>query len=119
LPPDVQVLPVRQLPRDLVDAFEHDDDDFAVTRPRSRSPSCVVDAETAALLEEFRAPRLIIEAVMRRSLETRADPQEMLDAAYPSIERLITTRLLVPVESADAAAIGPTLEKGERHGDYT
>jgi hypothetical protein len=110
---------VDELPRPLAAQLEYEEDDVAVTRPRSRSPSCIVDAETAIPLERFREPQLIIEAVMRRSLETSAGPYELLENTYPVIERLITGRLLVPRESMDSAEIVPSLRPNEHRSGFT
>jgi eukaryotic-like serine/threonine-protein kinase len=105
LPADVLLTPVATLPARISEKFDHEAGDVAITRPRARTPSSIVDPETAALLEQFRRPSLIVEAVIRRSLETRTDPDELLENVYPVLESLILSRLLVPAGSVDADAI--------------
>lgn len=62
LPPDVAIVPVAQLPPELLEQIEHEPGDYSVTRPLTRTTSSIVDAQTAALLECFREPATIVDA---------------------------------------------------------
>ena len=113
LPPDVLLVPARDLPSSVREQVRADDGDFALTRPRARTTSRIVDAQSAALLAHFREPRTIIDAVLAYSRDERADPETMLDDAYPMLERLVHARLLV--SPADASTHGdPVLALGAR-----
>ncbi|MFP5286492.1 MAG: hypothetical protein ACLGI9_12195, partial [Thermoanaerobaculia bacterium] len=78
LPPDVVLAPVADLAEDVRRRLDPNPGDWAVTRPRTRSSSCLIDADAAALLEEFRSPRTITEAVIRFSRAREADPESVL-----------------------------------------
>ncbi|HEY9422342.1 MAG TPA: hypothetical protein VIW92_13070, partial [Thermoanaerobaculia bacterium] len=62
--PDAVLVPVADLPDDVRGRFEHEEGDFALTHPRLRAPSRILDARSAGLLEQFRTPRTIVEAVI-------------------------------------------------------
>ncbi len=113
LPPDVLLVPVAELPEELRLKLRCSEGDYALTRPRSRAASRVVDAQAAVLLDEFRSPTTIVEAVLRYSRAREADPQETLEEAYPLLQTLLDAGLLVPEGDAGAAAIRPSLLPGE------
>ena len=116
--PDVVLVPVADLPEEVRGRFEHEAGDFALTHPRLRAPSRILDAPSAELLEQFRTPRTIVEAVIRYSQEREADPETTLEAAYPLLERLLATGFLVPEGAAGAEGILPLLRPGEVLGAF-
>src|SRR5690349_6501545 len=89
LPPDVVLVPVAELPPEVRDKLRGEEGDFALTRPRARTPSRLVDADAAALLGEFARPATVVEAVIRFSRARGADPEATLEDAYPLLERLL------------------------------
>src|SRR5919198_6385195 len=89
LPEDVLVVPVETLPTSVRDHLEWDPGDHAVTRPRSRTPSKIVDARSASLLQGFRSPRTIVDAVLVLSGETDTAPEPLLEEAYPIVRDFI------------------------------
>ncbi|HEX4965645.1 MAG TPA: lanthionine synthetase LanC family protein [Thermoanaerobaculia bacterium] len=113
LPPDVLLIPVAELTEELRGQLRCEAGDFAVTRPRSRAPSRVVDAEAAELLAEFKSPRTIVEAVLRYSLAHEADPQETLEQAYPLLQGLLSIGFLVTEGDSAAEGIHPALNPGD------
>ncbi len=113
LPPDVMLLPVAELPEDVRRQLTWEEGDYAVTRPRSRTPSRIVDAGAADLLGQFREPVTIVEAVIRFSRERSLDPETTLEEAYPLLERLLASGFLVSEGSDDAGAIRESLQPGE------
>ncbi|MEA2564310.1 MAG: eukaryotic-like serine/threonine-protein kinase [Acidobacteriota bacterium] len=113
LPPDVMLLPVAELPEDVRRQLTWEEGDYAVTRPRSRTPSRIVDAGAADLLGQFREPVTIVEAVIRFSRERSLDPETTLEEAYPLLERLLASGFLVSEGSDDAGAIQESLKPGE------
>ncbi|HEV2844250.1 MAG TPA: hypothetical protein VG477_05345, partial [Thermoanaerobaculia bacterium] len=52
--PDAVLVPVADLPEEVRGRFEHAEGDFALTHPRLRAPSRILDAPSAELLEQFR-----------------------------------------------------------------
>jgi eukaryotic-like serine/threonine-protein kinase len=119
LPPDVLLLPVAELSEDVRKRFTHEEGDVAITHPRLRTPSRVLDARSAELLAEFRAPRTIVEAVIRFSRAREADPEETLEQAYPMLQGLLESGFLVPEAAPEAAGILPSLRPGEEIGGFT
>lgn len=110
LPPDVLLVPVMDLPADVRARLDYDEGDFAVTRPRARTPSRIVDAGAAELLAEFRSPRTIVDAVIRFSRARSLDPERTLEEAYPLLERLWTSGFLVEEGQETAGGIQASLE---------
>jgi serine/threonine protein kinase len=113
LPSDVMLVPVAELPEDVRRQLTWEEGDYAVTRPRSRTPSRIVDAGAADLLGQFRAPVTIVEAVIRFSRERSLDPETTLEEAYPLLERLLASGFLVSEGSDDAGEIRESLRPGE------
>ncbi|HVT57915.1 MAG TPA: lanthionine synthetase LanC family protein [Thermoanaerobaculia bacterium] len=112
LPPDVLLVPVAELPEQTRRRFECGEGDFALTRPRLRTPSRIVDADSAALLAHFRQPCTVVEAVIRFSRERATDPEAALEEAYPMLERLLASGFLVEEGDLAADGIRPTLLPG-------
>lgn len=113
LPEDVLLLPVADLPEETRRQLSWEEGDYAVTRPRSRTPSRIVDAGAADLLQIFREPVTIVEAVIRFSRERSLDPEATLEEAYPLLERLLGSGFLVAEGSQEAEAIRQTHQSGE------
>jgi len=113
LSPDVILVPVADLPESARSRFASNEGDVAVTHPRSRIPSQILDAHAAELLEQFREPRTIVEAVIRFSRLREADPERMLEDAFPLLRRLLESGFLVAAGEADAEGIRPLLRPGE------
>jgi len=113
LPPDVLLVPVAELSDELRGQLNCEDGDFAVTRPRSRRPSRVVDAQSAALIGEFKSPRTIVEAVLRYSQARAVDPEETLEQAYPLLQGLVSSGFLVAEGDAGADSIHPSFTPGD------
>lgn len=117
LPEDVVLVPVTELPAHVREQMQADETDYAVTRPGARTPSRVIDAQSAELLREFREASTIVEAVIRYSRTHKLDPERTLEDAYPVIGRLIGSRFLLPADSAEAERIRPSLEPEVPVGD--
>ncbi len=113
LPPDVLLVPVAELSEELRGQLRCEEGDYAVTRPRSRNPSRVVDAQAAALIGEFKSPRTIVEAVLRYSQAREVDPEQTLEEAYPLLQGLVGSGFLVAEGDAGAESIRPTLVPGD------
>ena len=91
--------------------------DYAVTRPHSRIPARIVDAQAAGLLKEFRKASTISQAVIRYCRANESDPEQTIEEAFPMLDRLVNARLLVPADSDEARKIQPSLELGSRFAE--
>jgi len=118
LPPDVVLVPVAELPEEVRRQLRGDEGDFALTRPRVRTPSRIVDAGAAALLGEFARPATVVEAVIRFARARGADPEATLEDAYPLLERLLAAGFLVAEGAEGADGIRAGLQPGERAGRW-
>ena len=114
LSPDVILVPVAELPEEVRRRLPPDGGDWAITHPRARTPSRLLDARSAELLSELKSPRTIVDAVIRFSQARDLDPESALVEAYPLLERLLAAGFLVAEGSDEAAGIAPSLEAGER-----
>jgi serine/threonine protein kinase len=113
LPQDLVIAPIASLPAQVREQLDTQEGDYAITRPRSRTPSSILAADTAELLESFRTPTTVVEAIIHYSEAHNSDPSETLAEAFPIIEQFINSNLLVEADSEEAAWITQTLEIGE------
>ncbi|MDQ3933622.1 MAG: protein kinase, partial [Actinomycetota bacterium] len=116
LPADVAILPVADLPEDLRRQIDHSPGDYSVTRPLGRSTSSIVDSQTAALLERFRSPTTIVDAVIGYSVAEGSDPRATLDEAFGVLAGFVNEGLLVAADSELAKPIATSLAPGDRVG---
>lgn len=100
LPSDVEVTPVEELPEEIRAQLTYRAGDHAVTRPRARSTSSIVDGNTARLLGSFRTPMRIVDAVLGFANERQLDPRETLERSFPVLKDLLASGILVPADSA-------------------
>lgn len=114
LSPDVILVPVAELPEDVRRRLDPDDGDWAITHPKARTPSRLLDAASAALLAELKTPRTIVDAVIRFSQARDLDPESTLVEAYPLLERLLAAGFLVAEGSDEAGGIASSLKPGDR-----
>lgn len=113
LPVDVLLIPVPELPAQQREQIDEPDTSFAISRPRSRRPSSILDGASAALLERFRTPRTIADAVIAFSADRATEPHAVLKGALPVLLRLINAGLLVPQEDAAAQVIVASHDPGD------
>jgi len=96
----VYLLPVQELPNDVLGKLEFSDGDYALTRPQGRTGSKIIDRDAADLIGRFRQPRTIVEAVVLFSRTRGEDPQGVLENAFPFLKSLLASGYLV--EAVDA-----------------
>lgn len=113
LPDDVDLRPVRDLDPRVRRRINASAGDYTVVRPHSRMNAKLVDSGTALLLQQFRSPTTIVEAVIRRSRETGEQPESALIAAHPVLISLIRSRLLVSAVEARHEEIAPRYRPGD------
>jgi serine/threonine protein kinase len=113
LPDDIQIVPVADLPAEIRARIDASDDDYTITRSRSRLTTSIVDRQSAELLANFRKPVRIVDAIVAYAGEHGQDPEATLEAAYPVLSRLYRTRLLVSADSGEADPIDGQLRAGD------
>lgn len=118
LPSDVVIEPIARLPAALREQVPHEQGDCAVTRPRTRLRTSVVDDGTAALLERFRDPTTIVDAVIAHSAAAGLDPEQTLTDAFDVLRGFVLDGLLVADGSELAAPIASALAPGDRVGRF-
>jgi serine/threonine-protein kinase len=118
LPQDLVIIPVADLDPDMRSSIEHQDGDFAITRPRSRTAAKIVDAMTGRLLQQFASPRPIVDAVLEFGDMNGVDPQQLLADAFPVLQRFIHAGLLVEVGSKRERRILAEFEQGCRVSEW-
>ncbi len=114
LPAEVLLIPVADLAPSARAHLQCAVGDVAITRPRSRRPSSMLDASGAELVASFRTPSTVVEAVVRYSQATGSDPRAVLERAFPVIERLVVGGILVV--ATDITSVHP-VEERVRRGD--
>jgi len=114
LSPDVILVPVAELPEEVRRRLDPEEGDWAITHPRARTPSRLLEARSAELLEEFKAPRTIVDAVIRYSQARDLDPESTLVEAYPLLERMLAAGFLVAEGSGDSGGVAASLAPGAR-----
>jgi serine/threonine-protein kinase len=115
---DVVLLPVAELAADVRGKFESEEGDYTITRMQGRMPSQVIDAETAALLQLFRQPRTIVEAVIENSRALQKDPELWFEELLPHIGVFIRNKVLVPADSDEDKEIRQLVDVGARVGEW-
>jgi len=118
LPEDVAVVPVEDLAPVVRAQLDTSPGDHLVTRPRSRATALIVGAQTAALLDGFRAPATIVDAVLGFSSDHGSEPQETLKGAFGVLSKLIADYVLVAADSDWAQPIGASFSPEQRVGAF-
>lgn len=106
------------LPTD-VDQVILDDDEVLLTRRGSRIPPQLVSADAMALLEQFREPTTLTQAVLRYCDGTGADPLTTLDDAFGVLVALTRSDVLVADGTDAATGLTDRHRVGERVGPAT
>ncbi|HEX6159941.1 MAG TPA: phosphotransferase, partial [Thermoanaerobaculia bacterium] len=116
---DVVLVPVTELSAELRARFESDEGDYALSRRHGRMGSQVIDGETAALLQLFREPRTIVDAVIENSRVLAKNPEQWLDELLPHLGTFLRNRVLVPAGSEEDHEIRQLIENGATVGEWT
>lgn len=116
---DVSVTPVREYPEQVRRLLNADDGDFAVTRANARETTRLIGPDGARLLELFRAPRTIVQAILAFSRDSGFDPEETLDRAHPLVAEFIAAGFIVPAQSPRRQRTETTFAPGSAIGPYS
>lgn len=109
LPGDIRIVAVLDLDPAVRARIEARDDDYTISRPRSRMPGSILDADGVELLELFRRPARVVDAIVAFAGRRGRDPRATLEAAYPMLSRLYRMQMLVPAAGEPAAPIDSEL----------
>lgn len=115
---DVVLLPVSDLEPEVREKFESDEGDYTISRRHGRMGSQVIDSETAALLQLFRKPRTIVEAVIENSRALQKDPEQWLEELLPHLGTFLQNSVLVPAGSEEEKEMRQLVENGARVGEW-
>src|SRR5215210_2634531 len=96
IPPDVVLTPALRLEARFLVGIKYQETDYVLARRGSRRPAKIVDRNVGELLQEFRVPSAINEAVARFSDVHSAPRKAVLKAAYRVLKQLYLERFLVP-----------------------
>jgi eukaryotic-like serine/threonine-protein kinase len=113
LPADVRFVPAKELAEEMRRKIGASDDDITVTRPRSRTPSKVIDPDTYALLKEFEQPTTIVKAVLHFSKARKLKAERVLDEAFPLLQSFFESKLLVDPQSVEASRVEASYAAGD------
>ena len=99
LPAGTVLVPMRELPENVRREIQAEEDDFAIVRPDSSAEAEIIDRKATALVRHFEKPQTIAEAVARYSRDNQEDPEQLLEQAFPMLQSLIASQLLVAADS--------------------
>ncbi|MCH5373450.1 MAG: AarF/UbiB family protein, partial [Planctomycetes bacterium] len=119
LPPDAKLLPVSGLSgrlRGRIGPVE--EGESVVTRPGFRIIARLLPKPLADLLQEFRTPNLLTDAVLQFARAHDQDPIGTLELAFDALATLVEARILVPADSPEASSLEPTLAAGQGFAGY-
>lgn len=119
LPSDVLLVPVAELQPALRHGLTCAPDDVAITRPRGRARSLLIDRDAAGLLARFRQPARISDVVAAYASERGLDAAEVLREVFPLLRRVHAAGYLVPAGAARDAGADFTLPPGTIIGEWT
>jgi serine/threonine-protein kinase len=113
---DVLLIPCAELSEDTRSRFAYDEGDVTLSQRHGRGFAQVIDRNTAALLELFRRPRTIVDAVLESSRALGQDAEAWFEALLPHIGNFVDSRVLVP--AGDENEIRPQFDSGTSFAGY-
>jgi len=113
LAPGVRVQLAAEFPPDILDRLGGKPGDHILSQDRSRYAAQRISADAARLILQFREPARILDAILACADETGEAPGDLLEGAYPLIQRLRAQRLLLAPADIRPAAVEPSYAVGE------
>lgn len=110
---DVLLTPVQELTMPARERLSADDGDYVLSWTRSRAPVRVLDPDSADLLQRFRSPTRIVDAIVDYSRDHRVGAEATLEEAFPMLQRLIDSQVLVVAASDATTSAQPGLKVGD------
>ena len=111
---DVVLTPVLELPTTAREQIGAGEGDYALSRPTSRDPVRVLDRDSADLLQRFRSPTRIVDAILGYSRDHRVAAEATLEEAFPMLQRLIDSQVLVAAASDTTTSSRSGLKVGDQ-----
>lgn len=118
LPQDILWISPEQLGNERRERLELEDNDIILTRQASRSPSKVLDQQTANFIQQFNQAKTLAEAIVDYAQSNTCDPNQLLDQITPLFRRLTRARLLLSEEDIGKQAIKANFQAGHCIDDY-
>jgi eukaryotic-like serine/threonine-protein kinase len=115
---DVEVLRAAELDPDLGARLEIGPVEAVAVRPSGRHGAVAMSPELAAVVERFREPTSLPEAVMAEAAATGREPDALLAEVYPLIARLMRSGFLARHGSPAAAPVQADFGEGDRVNGY-
>ena len=119
IPEDVLLSPILALPKAVRAAMKYRDTDYALTQRYARGGTKILSRDTGKLLEQFRTPRTLVEAIVAFSELEQTDPGPILESAGPLILDLVQSECLCPEGSEASRPLSPSLAVGQAFLDVT
>lgn len=104
LPQDVTLVASRDLDDDLRVRLGAAEGEFAIDRPRGRTAAKLIDANTVALVRQFRRPTTMAQAIVRTARARGADAVSIVPEAFVALRHLIAAGYLFEEGSASLQA---------------
>jgi serine/threonine-protein kinase len=108
---DILLIPCAELGEDFRRRISFDDGDFTLSHRHGRAFAQVIDGGTAALLQLFRNPRTIANAVIENSRVLGRDPKARFEELLPHLGTFVQDGVLVPA-GEDTREIRPRYDSG-------
>jgi serine/threonine-protein kinase len=115
---DVLLIPCAEISDDVRARVSFEDGDFTLSRRYGRILVQVIDGETAALLERFREPRTILDAILENCRAFGNDPEALLDEMLPHLGAFVRSHILEQAGSSQDQGIRPRYESGATIGGW-
>lgn len=113
LAPGVRVQLAAEFPPDILDRLGGEPGDYILSQDRSRYSAQRISADAARLILCFREPVRILDAILAFAAESDEAPGEILEGAYPLIQRLRAQRLLLAPADVRPADVEPRYAVGD------
>lgn len=117
LPADVTIVPVDSYPTHLRTRIGAAAGEYAVTRRGTRAPTVLVDERIALLLEAFREPTTVIDAIQARTSSLHR-AEKLLRESFSMLAFCYNADILVRAGTSSVARIEPTLSPGQVFGRF-
>ncbi len=104
---EVIVFPIAELDPSVRAAIEADPEEYGVTKRNSRRTTRLVDRAAADLLEEFRSPTSVPEAIERFSRRAGIAPRQVLDGSFELLSLMVRDGFLVSAADAPVSRVPP------------
>lgn len=115
---DVLLIPCTDLRADVRERISFDEGDYTLSHRHGRALAQVIDGETAALLQLFREPRTLVDAVIENSRAFGRDARGRFDELLPHFRDFVRKRVLVPAD-AEQQEIHARYESGTEVAGWT